>query len=41
MCTTNKLGKCKLHFPRLRHGKFDVLAKKKEYAAGSVRLTVK
>ncbi len=39
-CTTNKKGRCTLHFLKLKQGKFDALAKKKEYAAGSVRLRV-
>jgi hypothetical protein len=39
-CTTNKKGRCTLHFPKLKKGKFDALATKKEYAAGSVRLRV-
>ena len=37
---TNKLGKCTLHFPKLKPGKFEALAKKKQYAAGSIRLRV-
>ena len=39
-CSTNKKGKCTLHFPKLRNGKFEALAKKKQYAAGSIRLRV-
>ena len=39
-CTTSKKGKCTLHFPKLKQGKFDALATKKHYAAGSVRLRV-
>ena len=39
-CTTNKLGVCSLVFPKLRPGKFEALAKKKQYAAGSIRLRV-
>jgi hypothetical protein len=40
-CTTNKKGVCTLTFVKLKHGKFNALATRKEYAAGSVRLTVK
>ena len=29
-CTTNKKGKCTLHFPKLKHGKFNALATRKE-----------
>jgi hypothetical protein len=39
-CTTNKKGVCTLTFPKLKKGKFDALATRKEYAAGSVRLKV-
>ena len=39
-CTTNKKGVCTLVFPKQGPGKFNVLATRKEYAAGSVRVRV-
>ena len=39
-CKTNKQGVCTIVFSKLKSGKFDALAKKKLYAAGSVRLKV-
>ena len=39
-CTTNKQGVCTLHFSKLKSGQFNALARKKQYAAGSVRLRV-
>jgi hypothetical protein len=39
-CTTNKNGVCTLVFPKQGPGKFNVLATRKEYAAGSVRVRV-
>ena len=39
-CTTNKKGVCTIVFSKLKAGKFDAVAKKKQYAAGSVRLRV-
>ena len=40
-CTTNKKGVCTITFDKLKKGKFNALASRKEYAAGSVRLAVK
>jgi hypothetical protein len=39
-CTTNKKGKCTLYFAKVKPGKFNALATRKEYAAGSVRIRV-
>jgi hypothetical protein len=39
-CKTDVSGKCSITFPKLNAGKFDAVAKKKEYADGSVRLKV-
>ncbi len=40
-CTTNKKGVCTVTFDKLKKGKFNALASRKQYAAGSVRITVK
>ena len=39
-CKTDASGKCSITFPKLNTGKFNAVAKKKEYADGSVRLKV-
>ena len=39
-CKTDASGKCSITFAKLNAGKFDAVAKKKEYADGSVRLKV-
>ena len=39
-CMTNTKGVCTIVFSRLKAGRFNALAKKKQYADGSVELRV-
>ena len=40
-CKTNAKGVCTIKFDKLKKGKFNALASRTQYAAGSVRVTVK